>query len=106
MRTLLLLGWLMVGVGLGAYHYGPGQDQIKLEEVASALKQAEQLAQETIEVEQLQTERADCLGLHVGLEREFPGLDALPFRMGGLRQGQQCEQCNGEEPHSSASLPA
>lgn len=46
MRTLLLLGWLMVGVGLGAYHYGPGQDQIKLEEAASALKQAERLAQE------------------------------------------------------------
>ena len=34
MRTLVLLGWLMVPVVFGAYHYGPGQEKLRLDDVS------------------------------------------------------------------------
>ena len=36
MRTLVLLGWLMVPVVFGAYHYGPGQEKLRLDDVSRA----------------------------------------------------------------------
>jgi hypothetical protein len=44
MRTLVLLGWLMVPVLFGAYHYGPGQDQLRLDDVAKVVAEADRLA--------------------------------------------------------------
>ncbi len=44
MRTLFLLGWLMVPVVFGAYHYGPGQDRLRLDDAARTLSEADQLA--------------------------------------------------------------
>ena len=44
MRVLILLGWLMVPVLVGAYHYGPGQERLRLDEVASVLRQADRHA--------------------------------------------------------------
>jgi len=32
MRNILLLGWLMLPIGAWAYHEGPGQDRLKLDE--------------------------------------------------------------------------
>jgi hypothetical protein len=44
MRTLVLLGWLMVPVVFGAYHYGPGQEKMRLDEVSRVLAEADRLA--------------------------------------------------------------
>jgi hypothetical protein len=44
MRTLVLLGWLMVPVVFGAYHYGPGQEKLRLDDVSQVLAQADRLA--------------------------------------------------------------
>jgi hypothetical protein len=44
MRTLVLLGWLMVPVLFGAYHYGPGQEKLRLDDVARVVAQADRLA--------------------------------------------------------------
>lgn len=44
MRTLLLAGWLLVPVGFGLWHYGPGQERVQLDAVADCLARAERLA--------------------------------------------------------------
>lgn len=44
MRILVLLGWLMVPVAFGAYHYGPGQEKLRLDDVGKSLKEADRLA--------------------------------------------------------------
>lgn len=41
MRTLVLLGWLMVPVAVGAYHYGPGQERLRLDGAADELARAQ-----------------------------------------------------------------
>lgn len=46
MRKLALIVWLMLPVLVGAYHYGPGQARLKLDEVTALLEQADQLVQE------------------------------------------------------------
>jgi tetratricopeptide (TPR) repeat protein len=40
MRLFALLGWLLVPVAIGAYHYGPGQEQLRLDDTARALSRA------------------------------------------------------------------
>src|SRR5262245_39136384 len=44
MRMLLLIGWLMVPVAVAAWHYGPGQEQLVLDEAAALLRQADSQA--------------------------------------------------------------
>jgi hypothetical protein len=44
MRTLVLLGWLMVPVVFGAYHFGPGQERLRLDDAARSLAEADRLA--------------------------------------------------------------
>ena len=44
MRTPVLLVWLMIPVLVGAYHYGPGQRQMILDDVAADLAEADRLA--------------------------------------------------------------
>jgi precorrin-3B methylase len=44
MRTLVLLGWLMVPVIFGAYHYGPGPERLRLDDAARVLAEADRLA--------------------------------------------------------------
>jgi hypothetical protein len=41
MRMLLLVGWLMLPLGVGIWHFGPGQDRVRLDEVAALLAEAE-----------------------------------------------------------------
>jgi tetratricopeptide (TPR) repeat protein len=41
MRTLFFLGWLMIPIGAAAYHYGPGQERMRLDDVAAALDLAD-----------------------------------------------------------------
>jgi nitric oxide reductase activation protein len=38
---LLLVGWLMVPVAIAAWHYGPGQERMRLDDVATLLAAAE-----------------------------------------------------------------
>lgn len=44
MRNLLLVIWLVLPVGVGAYHFGPGQDRETLDEVAELLAKADRAA--------------------------------------------------------------
>jgi hypothetical protein len=44
MRTLVLLTWLMGPVLAGAYHYGPGQQKLQLDDVSQVLASADRLA--------------------------------------------------------------
>ena len=44
MRTILLLGWLLVPVVGAAYHYGPGQEKMGLDDVAASLAEADACA--------------------------------------------------------------
>ena len=40
MRILLLMLWLLIPVGVLAYHFGPGQAQLQIDSVAAILKSA------------------------------------------------------------------
>ncbi len=44
MRSVILVGWLLVPVLVGAWHYGPGQERMKLDEVAALLAEADKCA--------------------------------------------------------------
>jgi hypothetical protein len=44
MRTLVLIGWLMVPLAVAAYHYGPGQDRLRLDDAAAQLAAADRHA--------------------------------------------------------------
>lgn len=44
MRKTILLIWLLIPVLVGAYHYGPGQDRMLLDDVASILRKADAAA--------------------------------------------------------------
>jgi hypothetical protein len=44
MRKLALFGWLLVPVLAGAYHYGPGQERLRLDDVSRALAAADRLS--------------------------------------------------------------
>jgi hypothetical protein len=44
MRMLLLVGWLILPLGVGIWHYGPGQDRVRLDEAAGLLAEAERHA--------------------------------------------------------------
>jgi hypothetical protein len=44
MRMLLLLGWLLLPIGFGIWHYGPGQDYQTLDDVSDLLARADERA--------------------------------------------------------------
>jgi hypothetical protein len=44
MRTIVLLGWFMVPVLVGAYHFGPGQEREQLDAVGAELAAADRAA--------------------------------------------------------------
>ncbi len=41
MRMLILAGWLLLPVGFGIWHYGPGQERVQLDAVAKQLAEAD-----------------------------------------------------------------
>lgn len=45
MRMALFIAWLLLPLGFAAWHYGPGQKEIKVDEAADALAQAEKKIQ-------------------------------------------------------------
>ena len=48
MRKLLLTLWLLVPVGAGAYHLGPGQDRVRLDEAAELIALAGERAERAV----------------------------------------------------------
>ena len=42
MRVLLVVGWLLIPVAAGLWHYGPGQEQMQLDAAAEVLARADQ----------------------------------------------------------------
>lgn len=44
MRKLLIMCWLLVPVGVAAYHFGPGQDRLLLDDAGGKIREAESLA--------------------------------------------------------------
>lgn len=40
MRSLLIVAWLLLGLGLAIYHFGPGQHQVEVDRVAAVLNTA------------------------------------------------------------------
>ena len=44
MRVILILGWLLLPIGFGIWHFGPGQERVQLDEVARLLAEADSLA--------------------------------------------------------------
>jgi len=46
MRKLLLFVWLLLPAAALAYHYGPGQDQVRVDRAADAAERAERFARE------------------------------------------------------------
>ena len=42
MRILLLVGWLLIPVAVGLWHYGPGQEKMQLDVVAEILARADE----------------------------------------------------------------
>jgi hypothetical protein len=44
MRRLALFSWLLLPMLAGAYHYGPGQDRLRLDDAAKALADADKLS--------------------------------------------------------------
>ena len=44
MRTLVMVAWLLIPVGLAAYHYGPGQERLRLDDAADHLREADRHA--------------------------------------------------------------
>jgi len=44
MRNILLVGWLVLPIGAWAYHEGPGQDRVALEETDAVLLRAHEAA--------------------------------------------------------------
>jgi hypothetical protein len=46
MRKLLLFVWLLLPAAALAYHYGPGQDQVRVDRAAEAVDRADQFARD------------------------------------------------------------
>lgn len=42
MRSLFIVGWLLLPIAAGIWHHGPGQDRMLMDEVAGFLSRAEQ----------------------------------------------------------------
>lgn len=46
MRVILIAVWLLLPIGFAFWHYGPGQDRVRLDQVAELLSKAQQQADE------------------------------------------------------------
>jgi tetratricopeptide (TPR) repeat protein len=102
MRIAILLGWLMIPVLALAYHYGPGQEQLRLDDATILLGRADQAAaskqyaaaidlydkalatlpkERTGEIRRVRLERAKAQLNNSGLEQARDELGALVEEM-------------------------
>ena len=50
MRKLILIVWLLTPVAAAAYHLGPGQDQVRLDDAAAEIRSGKKHAQRALEL--------------------------------------------------------
>ena len=78
MRKLLLVLWSLLPIGAGAYHYGPGQDRMRVDQAAAAIDRAAELSREARELASIQGDEA-ARDLWMAAEAAYAeALDALP----------------------------
>src|SRR5688572_16816672 len=78
MRKLLLFVWLLLLPGAAAYHYGPGQDRMRVDGAASCADRANELASEARAVAAKDGDRA-AIGLWAQAETAYgEALEQLP----------------------------
>jgi hypothetical protein len=78
MRRLLLCLWLTLPIGAGAYHYGPGQDRMALDEASRLMAEADAHARQA---EALAVDQGDALARDAWRDAELAyagALDLLP----------------------------
>ncbi len=97
MRTIVLLGWLLIPVVGAAYHYGPGQEKMRLDDVAASLADAD-----------AQAARSDWAG---AADKYDAALNAIPadhvadLRLARLERDKAWMN-SGKLPEASADLKA
>ena len=78
MRKLLLSVWLIGPVGAVAYHYGPGQDRLRVDAAATAIAEAETAASEAREIAAKKGDREARDAWSVAEEACSKAIAALP----------------------------
>jgi hypothetical protein len=108
MRTGILTLWLLLPVGFGAYHLGPGQDRLRLDDAGELLASAEEDAArgERLLATDSVAARADFILAKDKLER---ALALLPDGREALRRRvrlelAKCQMNASELPQADASL--
>ena len=74
MRKLLLFVWLLLPAGAAAYHYGPGQDLMHVDQAASAADRAGQFARDA---RALAAKEGDCAAKELWAKAESAYAEAL-----------------------------
>ncbi|TDJ66452.1 MAG: hypothetical protein E2O39_16485 [Planctomycetota bacterium] len=78
MRMLLLFLWSLLPIGAGAYHFGPGQDRMRVDQAAASIDRAEGLACDARELASIQGDEA-ARDLWLAAEAAYSeALDDLP----------------------------
>lgn len=90
MRTFVLLTWLALPIGGVAYHYGPGQDRMLLDEVATLVASAER----AVEQEDWST----------AVERYDGALKQLPAGHNATAQCLRLERCKAQMNNSQLPI--
>jgi hypothetical protein len=78
MRKLLIFSWLLLPVGAAAYHYGPGQERLRVDEAAEQVTLAREHVREACAVAEKEGDAA-ARGLWAEAERALSeAIAALP----------------------------
>jgi hypothetical protein len=108
MKTVILTLWLLLPVGFGAYHFGPGQERLQLDDAGELLQEAAEHAAraERLAPSDAAGSRADYALALSSLEQ---ALALLPDEETALRQRARLElakcQLNASQlPQANASL--
>ena len=96
MRKLLLFVWLLLPAAALAYHYGPGQDQVRIDRAADASVRADQLAREARAVAATDGDAA-ARDLWAQAEEAYgQALDALPKDSSGTDRVLRLERAKAQ----------
>lgn len=78
MRKLLLFAWLLLPVAAGAYHFGPGQVDLRADRAADSAREADALAKEARRIASLDGDEAARGTWAAAVEAYESALAALP----------------------------
>lgn len=96
MRKLLLFVWLLLPAAALAYHYGPGQDQVRIDRAADAVDRADQFAREARSVAAKDGD-ASARELWAQAEEAYAeALDALPKDSSGSDRALRLERAKAQ----------